>query len=41
MQMPNNRYGVRKATKLVLAEDAYRYEEEDAAEMGVSVDGPR
>ncbi|MYG67992.1 MAG: DUF2971 domain-containing protein [Gammaproteobacteria bacterium] len=41
LRMPNNRYGVRKATKLVLAEDAYWYEEEDAAEIGVSVDGPR
>ena len=27
LQVPNSRYGVRKATKLVLAEDAYRYEE--------------
>ena len=35
LQVPNNRYGVRQATKLVLAEDAYRYEEEDAAQLGV------
>ena len=33
LQVPDNRYGVPKATKLVLAEDAYRYEEEDAAQM--------
>ena len=33
LQVQNNRYGVRQATKLVLAEDAYRYEEEDAAQM--------
>jgi len=35
LQVPNNRYGVRQTTRLVLAEDAYRYEE-DATELGVS-----
>ena len=40
LQVPNNRYGVRKATRLVLAEDAYRYEEEDAAQTGVAVGNP-
>ncbi len=36
LQMPNNRYGVRQTTRLVLADDAYRYEEEDATEPGVA-----
>ena len=34
LQTPNNRYGVRQATKLVLAESAYRYEEADTTEEG-------
>ena len=38
LQVQNNRYGVRQATKLVLAEDAYRYEEEAAAQMEVADD---
>ena len=33
LQAPNNRYSVRQATKLVLSESAYRYEEEDAMGM--------
>ena len=36
LQMPNNRYGVQQTTRLVLSEDAYRYEEEDATELGVA-----
>jgi hypothetical protein len=40
LQAPNNRYGVRKAKKLVLAEDAYRYEEEGAAQTGGAVGDP-
>ena len=33
LEAPNNRYGVRQATKLVLAESAYRYEEADATDL--------
>ena len=40
LQAPNNRYGVRKATKLVLAEDAYQYEEAAPAQMGDTVSDP-
>ena len=39
LQAPNNRYGVRQATKLVLAKSAYRYEEADATELGGADDG--
>ena len=30
----NNRYGVQQATKVVLAEDAYRYDEAGAGQVG-------
>ena len=33
LNAPNNRYGVRQATKLVLAENAYQYEEADATQV--------